>query len=113
MVRRDKAGDHAALSLTRYCTAVFLCEARELQRTSRMQVVPNNDDDDWSRKVEGCLGVDWGCGEMCGRVMWDGFGSGWVVTKIRLDLRGRIMSEHCCSAAGGLEFCFGDGWKWL
>jgi hypothetical protein len=41
-------------------------------------VVPNNDDDDWSRKVERCLGVDWDCGEVCGRVMWDGFGSGWV-----------------------------------
>ena len=46
-----------------------------------MQVVPNNDDDDWSRKVEGCLGVDWGCGEVRGRVMWDGL---VVVTKIRL-----------------------------
>jgi hypothetical protein len=40
--------------------------------------------------------VDWGCGEVCGRVMWEGL---VVVTKIRLvsesqeqDLRGRSLS---------------------
>lgn len=47
-----------------YCAAVSLCEARQ-GLASRIQVVPNNDDDDWLEKVEGI-----GVAEMV-HVMWD------------------------------------------
>jgi hypothetical protein len=71
-VREDKTQDGAttrlSASLPYYVLSpsLFLCEARQrLDWPSRIQVVPNHDDDDWLEKVEG---VDWdwiGVAEKC------------------------------------------------
>lgn len=70
MVREDKGQMTTRLSASLpYCAAVSLCEARQ-GLASRIQVAPNNDDDDWLEKVEGC-GSGLGLRRKCMHMMWN------------------------------------------